>query len=328
MLLTEYVEISITNRNRNYYKNLGYTINSSRLLVHINDLNTNSKERVDVICDVCSKEKNITYFDYIKSISNGGYYTCDSICAKDKVQSTNMEKYGVNYSLQSTFKINELKEYFLNKFGVDNPSKDKNVKEKRRNTMYSKYGFDTNIIIPETHNKAIEMAKTSSAKLKRIETNKNKFGYDNPMKSKEIYEKFKNTNIEKYGVEFPAQNSEIYTKTQKTQLKIMVYKGIPYQGTYELDFLKNCDSLNILDKIKKIKSIKYKLDGKNKYYHPDFFIEDLNLIIEIKSNYYYNLYHEKNICKQKSCINQGYDFLFIIDKDYTEFLNKIKKGGL
>ena len=325
MLLTEYVEISITNRNRNYYKNIGYTIDGSRLLVHINDLNKNSKERVDVICDVCFKEKNITYFDYLKSISNGGYYTCDSKCAKNKVQCTNIEKYGVSYALKSTDKIDELKEYFLSKFGVNNPSKNQKVKEKRRNTMYSKYGFDTNIVIPETHQKAIEMAKNPSAKLKRIETNKNKFGYDNPMKSKEIYDKFKNTNIEKYGVEFPAQNWEIFTKTQKTQLKIMVYKGIPYQGSYELDFLEKCESINILDKIKKIKSIKYKLGEKTKYYHPDFYIEDINLIIEIKSNYYYNLYLDNNICKQKSCIEQGYDFLFIIDKDYTDFLHKIKK---
>ena len=59
---------------------------------------------------------------------------------------------------------------------------------------------------------------------------------------------------------------------------------------------------------------KYEYNGKEKYYHPDFFIEELNLIVEIKSDYYYDLYLEKNIRKKKSCIEQGYDFIFIINK--------------
>lgn len=93
-----------------------------------------------------------------------------------------------------------------------------------------------------------------------------------------------------------------------------------------MDFLEFCDNNNILNKISKIKSIKYEYENKLKYYHPDFFIEELNLIIEIKSDYYYELYLEKNICKKKYCIEQGYDFIFIINKDYIEFLNK--KTGL
>lgn len=140
-----------------------------------------------------------------------------------------------------------------------------------------------------------------------------------------MYNKFKKTNIEKYGVEFPAQNYEIFIKTQKTQFKLKEYKGIKYQGTYELDFLEFCNSIEILDKINKIKSIKYNFNDKQKYYHPDFYIKELNLIVEVKSDYYYNLYLEKNLCKEKSCIEKGYDFIFIINKDYTEFLNKIKE---
>jgi hypothetical protein len=50
------------------------------------------------------------------------------------------------------------------------------------------------------------------------------------------------------------------------------------------------------------------------------------IIIEIKSDYYYNLHLEKNLCKEKSTLEKGFDFIFIIDKDYTEFINKIKKS--
>lgn len=56
----------------------------------------------------------------------------------------------------------------------------------------------------------------------------------------------------------------------------------------------------------------------NKKYYPDFYLEDLNLIVEIKSTYTYNLDLEKNIIKMKSCINQGYNFMFIIDNDFTK----------
>lgn len=326
MILTNEIEISITNRNRTYYKNKGYETIDDKITIDLKDLNPNSKVFIDVVCDICLNKKRITYFDYLKSFSSGGYYTCSNICAKGKVESTNREKYGTDYPLQSKNKMNELKEYFISKFGVDNPSKNDDVKMKREKTMYLNFGVKTNIILPETHKKAVEMSMSDESVQKRKDTFIRKYGVDNPMKSKEIYQRFKDVNTKKYGVEYPAQNSIIFNKTQKAQFKIKEYKGIKYQGTYELDFLEFCDKNNILNKISKIKSIEYEYENKLKYYHPDFFIEELNLIIEIKSDYYYELYLEKNICKKKSCIEQGYDFIFIINKDYIEFLNK--KTGL
>jgi len=71
-------------------------------------------------------------------------------------------------------------------------------------------------------------------------------------------------------------------------------------------------------------SVKYLYDNKNKIYHSDFFIKEINLIVEIKSDYHYNLNLDKNILKRESCLNNKYDFIFIINKDYTEFSEKIK----
>ena len=85
-----------------------------------------------------------------------------------------------------------------------------------------------------------------------------------------------------------------------------------------------CSKLNIIDKISKVKTIKYKLDGVDRCYHPDFFINELNLIIEIKSSYYYNLYLEKNLVKEKYTLESGFNFIFIIDKNYDDFLERIK----
>ncbi len=99
--------------------------------------------------------------------------------------------------------------------------------------------------------------------------------------------------------------------------------NIYYQGSYEKDFLELCEKLNILNKIKRGFSIKYKLNNKELIYFPDFFIDELNTIIEIKSLYWYKIHEEKNIIKQKTSINLGYNYILIMNKNYDIFLKNI-----
>lgn len=53
---------------------------------------------------------------------------------------------------------------------------------------------------------------------KRIKTNIEKYGCENPFGNKEVQRKIKLTNIDKYGVENPAQNDEIQEKIKNTNL--------------------------------------------------------------------------------------------------------------
>lgn len=328
MIVTQQLEIKLNQFNYHHYERLGYHTDSKDfIMVDIKDISRSSKLRVEAKCDVCGKIKSLQYKKYTKNISHGGYYACSNFCAKDKVETTNLEKYGAKYPLQSPDKINELKEYFTEKFGFDNPSKSKEVCNKREKTMIERYGVKTNIILPETHKKAVSLSITEESQEKRKQTMMDKFGVDNCMKSKEVYGRFKETNLIKYGVEFPAQNSEIFVKTQKAQYKIKTYKDINYQGTYELDFLMFCDTNGLIEKISKPPTIKYLFGSSYKRYHPDFYIKELNLIIEIKSDYYYNLHLEKNLCKEQYAKKKGYDFMFIINKDYGDFLSKMKKSS-
>jgi len=110
---------------------------------------------------------------------------------------------------------------------------------------------------------------------------------------------------------------EIFNKVQKSAYKLKKYKNYLYRGTYELDFLIKF-SENY--KIENAKSIDYAFDGKNKKYHPDYYLPDYNLIVEIKSSYTYEREKEKNEAKKEATINNGYNFIFIINKDYIEFL--------
>lgn len=95
-----------------------------------------------------------------------------------------------------------------------------------------------------------------------------------------------------------------------------------YRGTYEKDFLDFCFENNI--PVKKGKTIKYLFNNKTKIYFSDFYLEKNNLIIEIKSLYYFNKYKSKNIAKKDSCLKQGYSFVFIINKNYEDFILLIK----
>lgn len=95
-----------------------------------------------------------------------------------------------------------------------------------------------------------------------------------------------------------------------------------YRGTYEKDFLDFCVDNNI--QIKQGKRFKYVFNEKLHYYFSDFYIESEKLIIEIKSNWTYNKYLEKNIIKQKSVIDLDYNYMFIIDKNYDELKKCLK----
>ena len=120
----------------------------------------------------------------------------------------------------------------------------------------------------------------------------------------------------KYGYPSHNQCPIIHNKQQKSGLKSKNYKELRYQGSYELDFLERYyERLNI----GKVEPIRYKHNDKYHYYHPDFYIPDYNLIVEIKSTYTYNYDLDRNQAKRDYSIRAGYNFMFIIDKDYTDF---------
>ena len=185
------------------------------------------------------------------------------------------------YLKSDDFKIKS-KETSINKYGVNSPNKSESVKYKKVLSMINKYGYISNSMTNESKNK------------------------------------LKSTNIDRYGVEYPMQVCEFAEKQQRNAKKIKYYNyKLFYQGSYEKDFLEYLDNLDILDNVSRGMPIKYKFDGKNKIHYPDFYLEKYNLIVEIKSSYYYNKYLDKNISKMNKCIELGYNYIFIINKNYT-----------
>ena len=87
-----------------------------------------------------------------------------------------------------------------------------------------------------------------------------------------------------------------------------------------MDFLKFCENNNI--KVEKHTPIEYKYNLKSRKYFPDFYLPTYNLIVEIKSSYYYEKEKDRNLLKEEYSKKSGFGFIFIIDKNYDEFIIK------
>lgn len=287
-------------------------------------------KRIEETCLSKYKVKNVSQLKYIQdkkiltSIQNYGVtHPMKSLVLVNRMLSTHKENFGCHYT-QTDIHKNNMSNYiksvygennsFLNietmidKYGVNHPSKSIELMSKRNRTNIDLYNN-----ICSLH--GIEQ------KEKTIITWYNNLGVNHPFKSDIVKSKIKNTFNIKYNVDNPSQIPEIHNKKLKSAFSIGDIYELNYQGSYERDFLLMCYENNIIDKISNGPTIRYIFNENSHYYHSDFYIEEYDLIIEIKSSYIYNLELDKNIAKQNYCLRNGYNFLFIIDKNYSELMD-------
>jgi hypothetical protein len=194
MIVEKYKEVKITKRNIKHFKSKNYDIQLGMIIkVKTEDLTPGSHLLVEVKCDVCGQKKSIMFQKYIKNINNGGFYSCSTKCAQDKVKKTSLNKHGkAHYSQTKEYK-NSVKNTSLEKYGVEHHSQSPIVKNKIKKTNQKRYGVDS-------------FLEKKELMLQKI---KDKYEVDNPFQAEEIKEKIKKTNLEKYGVEYPLQNPKI-----------------------------------------------------------------------------------------------------------------------
>ena len=130
MIKNNKITINISYRNKTHYLKLGYNPDlNKKLEVDISHLPSSSHQKIEVICEICSKENKITYHKYILNKKRHGFYGCRS-CSRQKAALTSMDKWG-----------------------VDNYSKTTEYKERVEKTNIKKYGFKTNLVNPEFKDK-------------------------------------------------------------------------------------------------------------------------------------------------------------------------------
>jgi len=349
MILTKKVKIKVSKQNLKHYRTFDSNIKiSDEIEIDVEKLKKFSDIIVKVKCDICEKEKEMTYSIYNQNCDRNNNLYCCYDCRTSRTIQTNLKKYGVENVSQADDIKEKKKETNLKNWGVENVYESEKIKNKIKKTKKEKYGdecFNNRDKSKETclKNNGVEWPTQSEKILKkRNENNKNKFGFEHYPQTEECKNKITKTCLEKYGketflgseeckiksiktcrekygVDYPSQNYEIHKK-QFPKLK-MHDIGIKYQGSYEKDFLDLCQKLNL--NVERGKTLHYKLDGNNKIYFSDFYLKNFNLIIEIKSTYIFELHKNTNSLKENAAINSGYNFLFIIDKNYKKFLKII-----
>jgi len=228
---------------------------------------------------------------------------------KAKTRETNIERYGCEYSLQNEEIRNKVKETNMKRYGNNCPLQNEEIRKKAEETNLERYGYEN-------------PAKSKEIKDKTRETNLEKYGCEYTLQNEEVKEKSRETSRERYGCDHPMQNEEVKEKSRKAShsikdyqlpsgkiVKIQGYENFCLDDLFEEGYL---EEEIFTDAHKDMPKIWYNFEEKKSRYFPDIYIPKDNLIIEVKSNYTYNLSLERNAAKANACSNLGYKFQFRI----------------
>ena len=183
------------------------------LLEDYSSVNLNQKSRIKGKCyNVdCNKAFNTSLNNLYK---RNGF--CD-ICSKQN-RITNQKKtflmnYGVNNPNKCQEVRNKIYELNLKKYGCKHAFNSKSVKNKIKNTMIERYGVEN----PQQNSDIKEKTKITCF---------NKYGVNYVLSSDKIKDKIKKTCLKKYGTEYPSQNEKIKEKVINTNLKNWGFKNV------------------------------------------------------------------------------------------------------
>ena len=207
MLLEKKIKIKVSKKNIKHLISKGYDCKlKDNMEIFTKDINPGSHTLVKVKCDICEKEKEISFQKYIKNIENCNFYACSSKCAQEKVKKTNLKKFGTEYYTQTDEYKGSYKDTCLEKYGVDHHLKNDDIRNKQKITNINKYGVE------------------------------NVFG------NYEIKEKIKKTNLNKYGFENPSKNKSIQNKISVELKEWNKIKNLEFYKKYNIisiDYQKN-----------------------------------------------------------------------------------------
>jgi hypothetical protein len=293
-----------------------------------------NKCKIDKICKTNLEKYGVKIFNNRNKckITNIKKYGCENVSGseiiKNKKKETNLKNWGVENVFQSDIIKEQIKNTFIEKYGVEHPLQNEDLLEKSKKTCFKNNGVEYPMQSEKVIKTMIENNLKKFGKKHYTQTdeykndvkisNLEKYGSKWYMGSSDFREKSKKYYMDNFGIEYNMQNEDIYMKAQISGHKSKIHKetNLFYRGTYEKDFLDFCVSNSI--KIEKGKRFSYFFDGKKRYYFSDFYLPHKNLVIEIKSSYYYKKYYNMNESKKHSTLKEGYNFLFVIDKNYDQ----------
>lgn len=217
MLKSEVIKIKIKGcRKLDYFKSLGYDVSGEYIEINIKDLNTGSREIVEVICDYCGKELSVTFREYRRNIGSTGKFACCKKCGSQKSKETNIERFGVEHPLKlQEFRDKQAKTN-LEKYGVEFLQQSKIMQEKTKNAYLENFGVEHISQLQKNRQRSKEWTSSEKFKIKSRETLLQNYGVENPSQSEQIREKIKSNNLSKWGYEYPQQSDIIKEKIKNS----------------------------------------------------------------------------------------------------------------
>lgn len=207
MIITTEVEITITPRNITHYRGFGYKVEfNDKIIVDVRHLNKWAKVKVLCKCEICGKEILLRYEKYRLNYERFNYYSCKGCSNKkrvlnaqqqwgvdnysqtkecqEKVEKTNLEKYGVKCIFLDSKIKEKINNTNLEKYGTTEPLQNKEIRDKGKRTYLEKYGVD-------------HYSKTEEFSKRMIDMWENKTDEE----IGNIIKKTKKTCLERYGVD-------------------------------------------------------------------------------------------------------------------------------
>lgn len=305
MILTDVVNIKISNNQIKYYTSKGYDVKGGNEVkeIKVSDLPNNSGQKIKVKCDFCDNEKEITLNRYHNNTKNNNEkYACSRKCSEQKNKKTILNKYGVdNISKLKEIKSKKIKTCVKN-FGVEHPQQNKNIFNKGLNSKLLLYG-------DKNYNNSNKMIKT---KIKNICLKYNAIKYDN---------NFFTFLCNKCKQEYEISSSLYYNRKRiKTEICTLCNPYMSNESPNEIEvvnFIKKHYNKKIETKNRVI------LDGKEL----DIYLPDLNIAFEYNGVYWHSeLYKPNNyhLNKTKLCESKGIQLIHIWEDDWKYKQNIIK----
>ena len=249
----------------------------------------------------------------------GGHFNKLEI-SKQKIKSTNREKYGFDYPTQDLVVKNKQKDTNLYRYGYYCPLQNEDISNKSNSTMNVRYGSTYSMQVESIKSKIIDSSKLT--KIKNILLNNNDI--ININYSKNLYTAYCNRCEGEYEI-----SPHMYIMRKKYNVTICTNCNNIGKSGKEidlLDFIKDNYDKEFIFNTRKIISP----------YELDLYLPDIKLGIEFNGLYWHSdIYKEKNyhLDKTNLCINNGIQLFHIWEDDWiykqgivkSMILNKLGK---
>ena len=217
------------------------------------------------ICPVCGKL--VKFVDKTRGYKVYCSQNCKNsdkgkLLFNQKLQSICLEKYGVQNPFQDENVKQKIKETCLQRYGQEHACQSEEIKQKTRETCLQQYNCSVS-------------SQNIEVKKKLIETNIKRYGVPYTFMSAIQKKKSKETCLQKYGYEYALQVPSIREKG---------YSTMKQNGNFVTSKLEQC-LMDYMDK----NGIIYKREYKSDLYpfKYDFYLVDYNLYIEIQGHWHH-----------------------------------------